>query len=231
MKRLSLFAAALFVASLALTGTVLAGTGNGPPSGPHYNLNLIGFANGDTVKTTTGSGGNVIFTPLEGNCKINLTLGDFDVLDNNCTDGTAAAFQLPNPDPTNSGITTYSVFVRALGKPQALDRNSYIHTCAFDPTLGYTVCSVTYVTLHRDTGQQKFTNVSKELLYVYYDIDGNGTLDRVPLFGTGLQDFFWSYDNDGLRLAQLRFYPGVCTMVPSATNPDGTQQIVECPAS
>jgi len=26
---------------------------------------------------------------------------------------------LPNPDPTNSGTTTYSVWARALGKPDA----------------------------------------------------------------------------------------------------------------
>jgi hypothetical protein len=34
------------------------------------------------------------------------------VLDGNGTDG-VAAFQLPNPDPTNSGTTTYSVWARA----------------------------------------------------------------------------------------------------------------------
>jgi hypothetical protein len=50
----------------------------------------------------------------------------------------------------------------------------------------------------------------------------------VPLFDSSLQNYFWSYTNTGLRLVQLRFYPGVCTMVPSATNPDGTQQIVNC---
>src|SRR5262245_42074509 len=47
-----------FVVAVALMiGAVpaaLAGTnGNGAPSGPHYNLNLIGFANGDNVKDTT----------------------------------------------------------------------------------------------------------------------------------------------------------------------------------
>lgn len=224
MKRLGIvFVAALFVAASA--STVVAGTGNGAPSGAHFNLNLIGFSNGDNIKSTTGTSGKVIFVPLSGTCKIDLSMGPFKVLDNNCTDGTDAAYQLPNPDPENDGITTYSVFVRALGKPQAADQNTYMKTCAYDPVADETVCSVTYVTLHRSTGQQQFSNVSKELLYVYYD--GK----RVPLFGAGLEDFYWQYDNNHLRLAQLRFYPGVCTQVPSAANPDGTQQIVECPAT
>ena len=41
---------------------------------------------------------------------------DFLVLDANGTDG-EASFELPNPDPTGSGTTVYSVFARALGTP------------------------------------------------------------------------------------------------------------------
>src|SRR5438309_1609618 len=96
-------AAALVAAVVFGVSSAGAGNGNGAPSGPHFNLNLIGFSNGQNVKGTTGSGGNVIFVPLFGNCQINLVEGDFSVLDNNCTDNTAALFQLPNPDPTNSG--------------------------------------------------------------------------------------------------------------------------------
>jgi hypothetical protein len=60
--------------------------------------------------------------------------------------------------------------------------------------------------LVRDSGGSKFTNVSKALLYVYADLDGDGTVERLPLFDERLQDYFWQYDNNGLRLAQLRFY-------------------------
>lgn len=228
MRKLAVSATAVAFAAVAAVATATtgasAGTGNGAPSGQHYNLNLIGFANGQTTKTTTGTGGNVIFVPLSGHCEIDLAMGSFAVLDNNCTDGTSAQFQLPNPDVTNSGTTTYSVFVRALGKP---GNTADMKTCAYDPGTGETVCSVTTVSL-KSTGKQSFANVSKQLLYVYADIDNDGTLERVPLFGSDLQDYFWSYDNQGLRLAQLRFYPGVCTEVPSATNPDGTQNIVDC---
>ena len=38
------------------------------------------------------------------------------------------------------------------------------------------------------------------------DVDGDGVIDRVPLFDDRLLDYFWQYDNTGLRLAQLRFY-------------------------
>jgi hypothetical protein len=55
-------------------------------------------------------------------------------------------------------------------------------------------------------GGSKFTNVSKQLLCVVADINGDGTLDRVPLFDDRRQSYFWQYDNNGLRIAQMRFY-------------------------
>src|SRR5215470_13180349 len=120
MRNLLHVVLALFaVLSIGAVGAVAGNTktGNGAPSGPHFNLNLIGFSNGDNVKSTTGSGGNVIFVPLFGHCQIDLTEGDFQVLDNNCTDKTDALFRLPNPDPTNSGTSVYSVYAAARGKP------------------------------------------------------------------------------------------------------------------
>jgi hypothetical protein len=176
-----------------------ATTGNGGPSGPHYNLNIIGVPKD---KSISSDGGNVIFVPLSGSTKIMLSEGAFDVLDKNGTDG-SAAFQLPNPDPDNTGTTTYSVYARALGKPGGSSKTT---TCATDPTTGEVFCSVFTSVLVRDKGKSSFTNVSKELLFVFADINGDGTLDRVPLFGDALTDFFWQYDNSGLKLAQLRFY-------------------------
>jgi len=38
-------------------------------------------------------------------------------------------------------------------------------------------------------------------------IDSTGATVTVSLFDPALQDYFWNYDNNGLRLAQLRFYP------------------------
>ena len=57
-----------------------------------------------------------------------------------------------------------------------------------------------------------FENVSKELLYIYADIDGDGVLDRVPLFDESLLGYFWDYDNNGLKVLQLRFYEEATTV-------------------
>jgi hypothetical protein len=79
-------------------------------------------------------------------------------------------------------------------------------------------CSLLTLELKRDTGQSKFDNVTKYLLYIYADIDEDGDVERVPLFADGFENFLWGYDNNGLRLAQLRFYPCSST-VPSPTSP------------
>ena len=178
--------------------------GNGAPSGSHYNLNIIGVSKGKKADMT-GDNGHRIFVNLFGNTKIGLAEGpDFAVLDANGTDNNGAAFQLPNPDPDNTGVTLYSVFARPLGKPGG---QAVVTTCATDPTTGEEVCSLESYVAVRDSRHQKFTNVSKDLLYVYADLNGDGTVERYPLFDDQLQDYFWSYDNQGLRLLQLRFYP------------------------
>src|SRR5262245_61980183 len=197
-------------------------TGNGAPSGAHYNLNIIGVPK-DKAADMTGGSGHRIFVPLTGNPKIMLTQGpDFAVLDANGTDG-EASFQLPNPDPTGSGTTVYSVFARALGTPGG---KSLTTTCAIDPFDGSEVCSAITLKLERSKGKSTFDNVSKYLLYIYADVNGDGVLDRVPLFDSALSGFFWDYDNQGLKLAQIRFYD-CSTTVPVATDPNG-QQTTSC---
>jgi len=202
--------AAVFAASMIfVSGTLQAqATGNGAPSGAHYNLNIIGVPKGKTADMT-GNNGHRIFVPLAGNCRINLSQGDFKVLDANCTDG-PSAFQLPNPDPDGDGTTAYSVYARALGKPGG---SSTTTTCFDDAQTGDTYCSVYSMVLVRNTGKSSFTNYSKELLYVYYDTDGNGTVERYSLFSDTLDSYYWEYDNNGLKLAQLRFYE-IPTTVP-----------------
>ncbi|OGM32034.1 hypothetical protein A3D01_02820 [Candidatus Woesebacteria bacterium RIFCSPHIGHO2_02_FULL_39_13] len=177
-------------------------SGSGAPSGSHYNLNIIGVPKGKTADMT-GSSGRRIFVPLAGNCKINLAQGDFQVLDANCTDNGQASFQLPNPDPDNDGITTYSVWARALGKPGGISKTT---TCATDPSTSEEWCSVYSTVQIRTKGKSRFTDVSKQLLYIYADINADGTLERYNLFNDALQDYYWRYDNNGLKLMQLRFY-------------------------
>ena len=171
-----------------------------PLPGAHFTLNIIGVSKGKSADLT-GNNGSRMFVPLSGSTKVMLSDGDFRVLDANATDG-SGAFQLPNPDPDNDGTTTYSVFARALGKPGG---SSSTTTCATDAT-GETFCSVFSAVAVRTSGKQTFRNVSRELLYLYADVDGDGTAERYNLFNDALQDFYWQYDNAGLKLLQLRFY-------------------------
>lgn len=191
----------------------LAKRGNGAPNGQHYNLNIIGVPK-NKVADMTGNNGGRIFVNLEGNTKINLTEGDtFRVLDANGTDGNGATFQLPNPDPDNDGITEYSVYARALGKPGG---SAKLTACGTDPVTQEFVCSSETLTVGRTKGKSTFQNVSKQLLYLYVyddlDLNGDGVVDvyagRYPLFDSTLEGYFWDYDqgNPGLKLLQLRFY-------------------------
>lgn len=193
-----------------ILGTGHAFATNGAPSGAHYNLNIIGVPKGKSASMTDNMG-HRIFVPLTGKTKILLSEGEFQVLDANGTDG-SASFQLPSPDPDGDGITSYSVFARALGKPGGSAR---IVTCATDPLTLEEVCSTLSYLAVREAGGSKFTNVSNELLFIYADLDGDGTDERYSLFDDRLQDYFWEYDNTGLKLLQLRFYEVVTNVNPS----------------
>ena len=199
MKRIALIVAGFATVALSVgvfpTGAS-AGTGNGAPSGSHYNLNIIGVPKGKSA-LLTGTSGKSIFVPLSGSCKIYLTPGIFSVLDRNCTDG-RALFQLPAPG-------SYTIWARALGKPGHLAtfKNCYLQ-------LGSTYCA-TSLTLLRTKGQSKFQNVTT-LLTTFTVNPSNTALvtacggGTVSLFDPCLLQYFWKYTNNGLKLVQLRFY-------------------------
>lgn len=207
MKKILVTAVAFVLVALS-AAPVLADTGNGAPSGAHYNLNIIGVPKQKT-SDMTGDNGHRIFVPLEGKVSISLKEGEFKVLDANGTDG-KASFQLPNPDPDGDGTTAYSVYARALGKPGGASKTTPYVVDA-DGTVWYSTESMVLV---RGTGKSTFANVTKELLYIWADLDGDGDPDRLPLFGDAAYQYFWEYDNNGLKLAQLRFYE-VPTTIPA----------------
>ncbi|HEX4924469.1 MAG TPA: hypothetical protein VFV50_10300, partial [Bdellovibrionales bacterium] len=152
MKRIH---AALSVLAVTLLSTNALAR-NGAPSGAHYNLNIIGVPKGKTADMT-GSQGHTIFVPDSGSSKINLKEGsNFEVLDRNGTDGNGASFQLPNPDPDGDGITLYSVYARALGKPGG---RATMTSCITDIATGEDYCSTEQVVLVRSGGKSTFTNV------------------------------------------------------------------------
>lgn len=198
------------IMSVLLTGSLVAAvsagqatTGNGAPSGPHFNLNIHGVAKG---QGWNGNNKNELFVPLWGTCKIDLTraadYGTYAVLDPNCVDDNVASFELPDPCLDSAGATTcpstfsYSVWVRALSP-----KGTAFMTSCYTDTLGQTYCNTDLtVTL---TKSKTFTDVSKNLLQVCLSTTGQ----QAPIFGNSLYSYFWNYDNQGLRMAQFRFYP------------------------
>jgi hypothetical protein len=222
MRRSTTLLTASALAPLALTlGLVAvvpasAGVGNGAPPGPHFNLNIHGVANGQGFN---GNNQNDIFVPLNGKCNIDLSQAstyDFQVLSSDCVNNPPASFELPAPcsiDATTglctSSTTVYSVYARALGKPGGQSNT----TPCFTDTTG-TYCSIYSYVAVRGTGKSSFTNETSNLLFVTQCI--NGKTSSTPIFSSASAQYFWSYDNQGLRLAQLRFY-----QVPSAVPTNG----------
>lgn len=211
MKRKSIFILMILVTmilTIALGTAWAIKTEEGEKlTGKHYTLNIIGVPK-DKTADMTGTKGHTIFVPLDTqgridkSVKIYLTEGEFEVIDRNGTDNNGAEFQLPNPDPDNTGKTLYSVYARELGTPGG---TATMTTCAEDAE-GETYCSYYVLELKRSKGKPRTRNVSKELLYIYADL-GSG-FERIPLFSDELQDYYWKYDNKGLKLLQLRFYEG-----------------------
>lgn len=231
MKKLFWIVLAVVVGSIAGFAQQTT-TGNGTPSGSHYNLNLIGVTNGKNPPLT-GSDRHTIFVPLYTNGKdgpdadpvpgtdIWLTQGPFAVCDGNAFDAatdcngttiakTGAVFQLPcNTNiSTATGTTLVPCSSGATASYDVWART--LGTPGGSSTL--TTCATEPVTniLVCSTNKavfvrmkpNKFTNVTDALTSL---VDTN-TLQTVALFQGGFQGFFWDYDNNGNKLVQLRFY-------------------------
>lgn len=198
--------AILFLSTiLAITPYVMASkntTGNGAPSGPHYNLNIIGVPK-EKRGGNWDNNGHRIFVKLYGaNTKIKLVAGDtFKVIDSDGTDG-RAILQMMDPYPGDTTDAVYRIFVRALGKPGG-EANM---TSAFVDENGNAWYSLENVNLVRNKGKSRFDDKTLELTTIYVDMDGDGIPERYYLFDNELYDYFWNYDNNGLKLLQMRIY-------------------------
>jgi len=141
------------------------------------------------------------------------------------------AYNVDYPEGKDT-MSAYSVFVRPLGAPGG---KATITTCAelldsdfagllsgkFLKVLnkagyfgGYaSVEQVGQDILTRDKGKSTFTNVTAELLTIVFKVeveltDGSIIVEyiRVPIFDDIIQGEYWDYENDGLKLCQVRFY-------------------------
>lgn len=207
-------AAILMIIALIWLGVPVqatAGNGNEAPSGPHYNVNIIGVPK-DKTADMTGDNGRRIFVDLgskDGDAVITKIMlwqsfdGSFEVLDANGTDG-EASFKLPAPG-------SYTIWARARGKPGG---SAEMKTCVDDPTStdpADIICPLQGEVFVRETGPGKnsFKNVTTALTTI--DLTGTalaGTCasNHVSLFDPCLSGWLWQYANNGLKLLQLRFY-------------------------
>lgn len=207
--------------------------GNGAPSGPHYTLNILGKDwEKDEDTSVYDNNGHRIFVRLDGKTKIWLTNGtDFNVIDADGTDR-HAEFQLPKPDtivdnggtpddPSDDTVigSRYYAYIRILGKPEGwADMYS-----GFINESGVQFLSLEVIELrqyesdgsgnpnHKLVTREsppKFEDVTKELTTIFVDITDDDVYNpqRYGLFDDELWDYFWEYDNHGLKHVQIRFY-------------------------
>jgi hypothetical protein len=152
----------------------------------------------------------------------------FGVIDANATNDDGALFALPDPcadaDPLTACTPTYAIWARA----KAGSGSATITTCADESGTGFDGtddiwCGDNGITLDKQT-YFKAVNVSDNLLYmtVYIDdttdpelaacIGGPGATDLdvdeydIYLFDNCFENYFWNYDNNGLKNLELRFY-------------------------
>jgi hypothetical protein len=149
---------------------------------------------------------------------------EFGVIDANATDGDGAILAVPDPcaddDPLTACTPSYSVWARTHGP----SGSATITTCADETGTGFdgvddVWCGSNGITLYAKT--KKAVDITGNLLHMTVTIDGvtnpelagclgistttSTTLD-VFLFDRCFENYFWNYDNNGLKLLELRFY-------------------------
>jgi hypothetical protein len=165
-----------------------------------------------------------------------LKQGDFWVEDGNACNRDGAIFHLP-ANPCEDGDTTdgvcssddptfqeYEIFLRLVGPKGGIQ----VTTCATDPAeegacveglcaddsacavdsdCDVIVCSSDDLVEVRTKGK-KFEDVTRDLLTLLLDTDGDNIVDtRIELFNPALEDFFWNWNTNGKPHAQLFFIP------------------------
>lgn len=210
---LAMAAVVAFVAGPAMAGK--GGKGNGAPEGGHYNLNIIGVEKGKTVKMT-GSERHTIFVRLgrAGDAvetRIHLQPGDeFRVCDGNGFDIAYACDEDVQLLDAKGGGKDGAVFMLPcnLLLPQGGNVNG-------DPIEVNVNCNETY-TVNGDGDVIVVPKQGDLVPVLAYEVwgralgkpgDGVQATMQTCATVTEIEDWFWSYQNEGVKLVQLRFYP------------------------
>lgn len=149
-------------------------------------------------------------------------VNQFGVIDANATDGNGAIFGIPDPcadaDPLTPCTPSYSIYARAHGP----GGSATITTCAEEAGFGFDAtddvwCGSNGITLYAKGSTRKAVNITDNLVYMTIDVDavadpnlalclGTSGEVNVYLFDNCFENYFWNYDNNGLKLLELRFY-------------------------
>ncbi len=227
MKKLLITAMAF-----GLAGSAFAQNSNPCPGKKEYQFNIIGVPKSKSPDMTNNNGAR-IFVDLSGPSTINFT-GDtdfnssnglqcgnqFKIVDANATGGGAATVLVPCTNVNSSSTTTgicFDAFATTLGGPGTATVDV---VCTFDGTVvasidqGSCLLGTADIPLERKSGMPVQTDVTKFFRASgCFDANASGTCDagektfkNVWIFNLeALQSYFWVYDNNGLRVTQIRF--------------------------
>jgi len=182
--------AALVLISVAVMPVFAANvlTGNGTPSGPHCNLNIIGVPNAKNSNFDGGNGAR-IFVSRTGSTQFYVHGGSaYQILDHDGTDGKVGS-NLAEPGiifPYDATVVDHTwrveIYVRLLGpKGSEVDWTSYYYD-----TVGETYVLWSSFTLTKDTKFQLKTG---------------------DLLANGYQDMLWQLDPvTKFRICQMRIF-------------------------
>jgi len=230
--KIELAALGLLACSLAAPSLHAGAFGHDGMVGKHFQVNLIGVSH-DKIVDMTDTSRRAIFVPLnssgdvERKVKIKYVAGDsFAVLDGNATDDNEAIIQVPHEycDDYTTGCTdlvAYDVYAIALGKPHggALVSAECNYTLDVVST-GDLTCEDTLMMgsfeLTRSKGKPKvedITDIFRAEGCLDLVVDGicdSGDIEFRNLWIFNIEQleyYMWDYDNNGLKLMQVRFYP------------------------
>jgi hypothetical protein len=215
-KKLAVLAVSVLVAScLLMSSTVLAGkdgNGNGFPSGPHYNLNILGKNETKWVYNESEEGNNTIFVRLDNKSLILMTPTkgtEFVVEDADAVHKEKGKYdaELLIPYNKSNDYCAYDVYVRARGKPNKNVTISANFTNTTDNTTWYDFGTIT---LSHTVGKNRLKPGTECINNLFYVTLGDGStywLFDHPEYNETVDQYFWNYDNTkGCKLLQVRFY-------------------------
>jgi hypothetical protein len=226
-KKFAILAVSALVAScLLMSSTVLAGkdgNGNGFPSGPHYNLNILGKEENKWQYNESEEGNNTIFVRLDNKSQIWMipTKGtEFVVTDADAVNKDKGKYDAEFEIPYNKSLRypAYDVYVRARGKPGGYVNISAEFLNLTDNTTWLSMGTVEMLS-HNQNGKGRPKPVAQcinNLFYVTVDGSTYWLFDH-PEYNETLYQYFWDYDNHGCKLLQVRFYENTSYVPPEPT--------------